>query len=256
MKKLFKLIVFISFSLNITIFFLIYLMLRSDVNKAEVRKAQEESLKNDLNCSPILCRDKPCKCDNPPIPKKGERSIKLNGEWYFAPNEYSMGFTNFTFFWPSKTPALGGANGEYFPEKGLPYNDHAVEIFLFTKNYKNEKLDMYINLLEEEKSGKLIKKIKMRPELEAWDVFARDGGGEKWFIARNMNGADGYPPTVVCDFMGKRSCIGGWLWTEEVAVLIRFNGIHGPDWPEIYQEIEKLLKKITKHENIHPSSEK
>jgi len=244
-KFIFKIIVYFWFFLSVL--YLSWVWNAEQKKHAPIKEPVSAS-KNRANDS-LKCQYDPCPDDNPPIPEEGERAVKLNDQWYLVPHIYSMGYSNFSFFWPSKTPALAGANGEEFPEKGKPYHNHAVEIFLLREaRYPGDYTSFYQGLLAVEKSGENIEKIKIKPNLEVWNVFSRDGKGyERWFVASGLNGDDdNHSSAVRCYRFRTMECTGGWIWKENISIFIHFNGIHGPDWPEIYMEIQNLLNKIKK----------
>lgn len=219
------------------------LVLLAACGPSEQQKAQFAEQKR------IECLDK--FCDGDVEPKRdmlNEVAFKLNGKWFIGPRLYgNPNFGAIAFYWPSKTPQAGLPGGGNYPEYGQSFYDVAIEIFVRTKSQEPVARSTYQLLLEEERQGHVIEKRRLREGLDVWHT--RSGiTDEAWYIATNFKDPSGDPPTVACRGMdpSKNRCTGGFLWQHDVAAGLRFRATHGPDWPEIYLEITRVLKLIRK----------
>lgn len=193
----------------------------------------------------IECLDKFCEGDvEPKLDRATEVALKLNGQWYVGPKEYFSNMSGAVFYWPSKTPEIGRPDGQPYPEKGKPFYDVAIEVFLSSPKTPGIN-STYQLLLAEEASGHVVEKRKLRDGLEAWKTKSGTMQ-ETWFIATDLLLPTGEPATVACrgDDPTKYRCTGGFLWTPDIAAGLRFRATHGPDWPEIYVEINRVLKQL------------
>lgn len=203
----------------------------------------------------IDCLEKLCEGDIEPTRNEvTEVAFKLNGDWYIGPKEYgSPNFGAMAFLWPSKAArgdaaAVSKAKEIVKNDAGSIANfyDAAIEIFLSSPKTVGIN-STYQLLLAEEALGRVTDKRKLRKGLEVWKTTSRNLD-ETWFIATEIRLPTGEPPTVACrgDDPANFRCTGGFLWTPEVAAGLRFRATHGPDWPEIYQEIDRVLRRLRK----------
>ena len=195
--------------------------------------------------SRIECLDKFCIGDVDPRNDYTDELLKFNGRWYVGPKTYfSSGRNGAAFYWPSKTPAFAG--GDY-PEKGQDFYDIAIEIHLGTKPTTPIARNTYQLLLQEEQQGRVTEKRNLRAGLDAW----RTQGGasqETWFIATDLKDPSGDPPVISCRKTNTNHsrCTGGFTWQPEIAATMRFRADHSSDWPEIYNEISRVLNLLKK----------
>lgn len=201
----------------------------------------------------VECLDKVCEGDVEPKrdPLK-EEAIKLNGQWYIGPKEYfSSGINGAAFYWPSKTPSASG--GRNFPERSLANSSQgnlvSIVIFLRSTDLPDAGQSSYRNLLMAEQEGRLASKDTLRPGLEAWRVRRQNGELDRvLYVAKHLKGADGEPPVLSCA-MGDHqydTCSMGFIWKNDIFVGLRFHSKHGPDWPEIYTEVIRVLQLLKK----------
>lgn len=201
----------------------------------------------------IDCLDKFCKGDvEPKRDPASEVAFKLNGRWYIGPKEYgSPNFGAISFLWPSKAAsgdaaAISKAKEVVKTDVDTIANFYDVAIEIFLSSPKTPGINStYQLLLAEEAQGRVVEKRKLRNGLEAWET--KSGTlQETWFIATDLRLPTGEPPVIACrgDDPTKYRCTGGFLWTPEVAAGLRFSAVHGPDWPEIYLEINRVLQQL------------
>jgi hypothetical protein len=194
------------------------------------------------------CLDKFCEGDiEPKRDMATEVALKLNGQWYIGPKEYFSGRHGAVFYWPSKTPETGRPDGAAYPEKGQPFYDVAIEIFLSSKPEQAVAESTWKLLQQEERLGHVLDKRKLRDGLDVWRT--RSGGIEEtWYVATHLKLPNGDPPAIACRGTAPEvaRCTGGFMWQPDVAAGLRFRAVHGPDWPEIHQEIIKVLQQLRK----------
>lgn len=197
----------------------------------------------------IACLDKLCAGDKPPTPQPGTSAIKLNGQWYFSPIEYTMGFAGLAFYWPSKTPATGRADRQSYPERGQDFYDVAIEIFLRSHDGIMHGSNRYSNLLEAEKDGRFISKSKPRPGLEIWRIRETDSRNSGvWYVATEHVNSDPNGAVLHCEENDPKfdRCTTAFIWRPGIAADMRLRTKHGPDWPQIYQETTRVLQLLKK----------
>jgi hypothetical protein len=174
--------------------------------------------------------------------------LKLNGQWYVRPKEYFSGGSGAVFYWPSKTPEIGLPGGQSYPEKGKPFYDVAIEIFLGTPKVSPPGKSMYQTLLEMDAKGMTLEKKTLRPGLQMWRTREDDRQPETWYIATALKEPNGDLPTIACrgdDPTYYRSNTG-FRWRPDVAASMRVRATHGPDWPEIYLETTRVMNLLRK----------
>lgn len=195
----------------------------------------------------IECLDTFCEGDvEPPRDRVREVALKINGQWYVGPKEYFSGKSGAVFYWPSKTPEIGRTDGQPYPEKGKPFYDVAIEIFLGTPKQVPSK-SMYRRLLELEVRGLVVEKTTPSSELQVWRTQEGDSS-ETWYVATALKEPNGDPPAVACREIDPKHarCTMGFRWKPDVAANMRFRAVHGPDWPAIYLETERVLQQLRK----------
>lgn len=203
----------------------------------------------------IHCLDHFCLGDVTPILRSNEVAQKLNGQWYIAPREYFGGFGRGGFEWwehkplnpnrprPTSTQALA-VDG-----KG---HEFSIDIFFRSKNFPPEPKGFKLIELAK-KNGWIKKQISLRPGLEVIEMGEIIGpAGHRidhvtYYIATQIEGLDGQPPVAQCNHNDPRNSGGsGFLWKDGVYVGIGMNQRHCADWPEIYQEVIRVLSLLRK----------
>ena len=198
----------------------------------------------------IECLDKFCEGDVDPRRDYKDELLKLNGQWYVGPKTYfSMSNGGAVFYWPSKTP--GYAGGDY-PEKGQVFYERAVEIFLRSNNIPPEPRG-YALIQLAEKNGWIDKRTTLRPGLEAIKMKHVLGPNNQYidhvtyYVATDLTGTDGLPPVGVCSHDHPKNGGGtGFMWKPGIWAGARMNQKHCADWPEIYQELTRVLQLLKK----------
>jgi hypothetical protein len=193
----------------------------------------------------IECLDTFCEGDvEPPRDKVREVALKLNGQWYVGPKAYFARGSGAVLYWPGKEPGYGPP-GDFPPGvKGRDFYDVAIEVFLSRPRTPNIN-STYQELLAEQARGRVLDKRRVRDGLEAWRT--QFGNVEEtWFIATDLRLPTGEPPVIACrgNDPAQHRCTSGFLWTPEVAASVRFRATHGPDWPDIYLEIHRVLQQL------------
>jgi hypothetical protein len=195
------------------------------------------------------CQDQICQHDQVPKPGPGEMVMKLNHEYYFAPVQYVLGNSSVNFYWPSKTPATGRPDGQPYPEQRLGITAAGIEVFLQSRRSSGPVVTRRQRLMNLESSGHVTDRSQPRQGLEIWN--AKDTVTSRkvvWYVATDQREPDGDPPILYCEasFELHNTCTTGFYWRPDVSVYVRFSAAHGPDWPEIYQEIARVLNLIRK----------
>ncbi len=204
----------------------------------------------------VECLDRFCEGDTQPKTTPGKDvAIKLNGHWYVGPSVYgNPNFGAIAFYWPSKV-ATGDAEGivnakEVVRSKSGSienFYDVAIEVFLKSISEAPAERSTYQVLLRLEQQGNVVEKRSLRDGLDMWKT--RDGNIEEiWYVATKLSDPTGDRPVVACrggDTTQSR-CTGAFTWQPGVAASMRFRAAHGPDWPEIYLELSRVLALIKK----------
>lgn len=200
------------------------------------------------------CLEKICSNDvEPKHDNATEQVFKRGGKWFIGPSEYGGYNGSFAFYWPSKTPGTKASAAKEAPEY-LPsdpttgrlsnFYDVAIEFFIETGEQQGE---MY-GLIEKAKAkAKIIKQEQLRPGLELVQIQSdpKIEPIETYYIATQLKTPAGALPTVHCRMAHPDNrCTSGFAWKPDYRIYVRFNQKHGKDWPEIYQEISRILNQI------------
>lgn len=193
----------------------------------------------------IECLDKICPGDVEPSRNVATQiALKVNGQWYIAPKEYfSTGKNGGGFYWSSRHPMFKG--GDY-PERDQNFPDKAIEVFLGTP--RQVVPSMYQQLQVAKRTTSVLETKVLRPGLERWRTQEKDRLVETWYVATNLKEPNGDPPTIACRGadLKKYRCTTGFMWRPNVGANLRFRATHGPDWPEIYQEANRVINLLRK----------
>jgi len=198
----------------------------------------------------IECLDKICEGDVlPPHDTKTEAVLKIGGQWLIAPRQYAKGFAGLAFYWPSKTPVTGGDLGKVFPEFGKDFPKVSIQIFLRSHDGVMHGPSQAQRLQQAEAQGRLISKSTQRAELEVWQTQETDRTDpEWWYVATDQVAGNPNAAIVSCrkrvDSTG--TCTTGFVWQPGIAADLRFSIEHAGDWPEIYQEVRRVLQLLRK----------
>lgn len=201
----------------------------------------------------IECLDKICEGDVVPEQKPGVAILKLNGQWYEGPREYfSNGISGAAFWWWNHRPL---SRGMEFPAElkaliAAGKDDFSIPIFLrYQKSEQKIQPSPYDQLLQAKADGRLISKATARPGLEIWRINEPGVSIEYvWYVAADFVNIDPAGAVMTCrnDGMPDSVCTSGFIWRPGISAYMRFHGRHAQDWPEIYQEVTRILQLIKK----------
>ena len=225
------------------------LLLLSGCGPSEKKRAAESER------SRIECLDKICENDVLPKYDMAHESLnKLNGEWYVGPRKYfPAGRNTLSFEWWNHKPVF--TKEERTPEmqalamEGKGY-DFAIGVFLDSnhippspRGYKLIELARANNWIESQ--------MTIRPGLDALRMKHVMGPRGQfldhvtYYVATELRGSDGLPPVATCNHEFANGSGGtGFLWHNGIWVSTRMNQKHCADWPEIYTEIDRILKQL------------
>lgn len=200
------------------------------------------------------CRDKWCEGDvAPAFDSATQEVLKLNGKWFVGPKEYfSSGRNGAVFYWPSKTPMTGSGSGIPIPEGAQPFSEIAIEIFL--RSYSIPQGPIGYRFIElAVKNDWVLRRQVLRKGLERLEmkhVKGPDGlfiDHTTYYVATDLIGADGLPPVGTCNHsLRDGGGGGGFMWKDGIWAGIRMNQKHCADWPEIYQEVSRVMNLLKK----------
>ena len=200
----------------------------------------------------IECLDKICEGDSLPVRKPEEKVLKLNGNWYLGPQEYfSAGINGASFGWWVHRPF--SLLDKLPPELQSLVNDgksdeFTVVIFLRSNNIPPEPRG-YQAMPQWERESRVVDRRTVRKGLDTMKIRDPDGRLPRstTYVATDLKGFDGLPPMVNCDHTDpSNGCSAGFLWRDGVFAGIRMDQRHGADWPEIFQEITRVLQLLRK----------
>jgi len=202
----------------------------------------------------LECLDKICDGDVVPQVGAHEFVMKLNGQFFFAPREYGGYGGSLIFFWPSKMPANRNEAREEAPEfvpsaagQTSNFYDVAIEIFLRSNNIASPDGKPYDLLVQADHEDRVIKKETLRPGLERWQTQDTSNlGPGYWYLATDYPDERGRPPVIWCRASNPKldRCTTAFFIRPGIAADIRFRAQHSADWPEIYQEITRVLQLL------------
>lgn len=198
----------------------------------------------------IECLDKFCQGDvQPPYDWAKEATLKLNGQWFIGPREYFSDGHSSGFYWPSKTPMFRGG---IYPEKGQDFYAIAIGILFRSNNIAPEPRGYRLIELAE-KNDWIDTHKTIRPGLDAITMKHVIGPHSQYidhvtyYVATQLKGIDGLPPVATCNHDHPRNGGGtGFMWRDGIFAGISMNQKHCADWPEIYQEITRVLQLLKK----------
>ncbi|MDC6168286.1 hypothetical protein [Paucibacter sp. XJ19-41] len=221
--------------------------------------AEEEAkiatrLKAEAERQEELCRDKTSCGEKPPVGLKVDYTKhalrKWNNHWFLVPRDYDAHF-GMKFRWPSRTTS--GRD----PTKHDP-NDWVVQLQIRSHDIPPEPRG-HRRLEIAAREGRVSNRVTLRPgldRLEYRDVDRATGVPSKYFVfteyvATDRRDPEGQPPVLRCrtDLADPQNAGGGggFVWREGILVeiLIRSGNIC-EDWPEIYDEVIRVLELTEK----------
>ena len=218
----------------------------------EQRRAELAELKR------IECLDKFCAGDiEPKRDYATDALLKFNGQWYIGPKEYfSSGINGASFNWWAHQPS---PLSKLSPEIQAKAVEHNVAIFLRGKHrWPDPKSTSpwsrtWEQAIESKRAeGKYIEQEVLGPGLDEYRQFRTKGGNlETIYYAatqRKRIRGDG-PPIAFClnEPPGHYSnCAAAEFWQPDIYADFQFSAKDAKDWPEIHQEIIRVLNLLQK----------
>lgn len=223
---------------------LLFVLVLAGCGPSEKQKAEQQRAD---------CLDKICEGDTvPKFDPSKEFVFKLNGEWFIGPKEYGGYGSRLGFEWwdhkllsssmkrPPEAQALAVTGKGY---------DFSVEIFLQRHDGVPHGTNRYARLKQAETEGRLVSKTLLRPGLEMWRTQENDGGGPGlWYVATKYIDTDPNGSVLSCRDIDPAyaRCVTAFMWRPNIGADIRFRAKHAIDWPEIYQETQRVLNLLKK----------
>lgn len=209
----------------------------------------------------VECLEKICQGDvEPKRDYTKEVALKLNGTWFIGPKYYfSTGMNGAAFYWPSRK------NREEVPSEEMRVpQENTIEIFLTGRQrwpnpkilapWKNSSWERRFDELQKE--GFRIERQQLRPDLERVRFYDAQGKPYRleYFLAtqQKLPLSRNSLPGIACEPYpdvspgAKPGCTGSIFWQEDVYADFRLHAKHANDWPEIYQEITRVLSLLKK----------
>lgn len=130
--------------------------------------------------------------------------------------------------------------------------DLSIVIFLGSTNFPPEPYG-YKLIEVAEANGWIASRKMLRPELEAITMKHVIGPNgyyidfATYYVATMLKGTDGLPPVAGCNHADPRNGGGtGFMWRSDIWAGVRMNQKHCADWPEIFQEVTRVLQLLKK----------
>jgi hypothetical protein len=230
-------------------------------NEQQIAAAREEKR--------LECLNKFCQGDvDPRQDYIKDALLKFNGQWYIGPKEYfSSGINGAYFFWWKGVPLSSVMQ--------LPEQMHAL-----LRNGKSDEISIKIFLRgrqewpdpktpvprlgkggegrfeELQKAGFRMERQQLHPNLERVRFFDAQGVQYRmeYFLAtQQKRPLDGNAPGIACELYSEQmpgnshaGCTGGFFWQDDIYADFRLHAQHANDWPQIYQEIIRVLQLLKK----------
>jgi hypothetical protein len=220
------------------VFTLITLTLLSACDPSEKNKTEN------VEAQRIQCLNKICVGDVVPKTTSENSIAKIDGRYFSVPKAYHQGFTGLTFYWPSKTPLTGLVDKGDFSEKGQPFNDRAIELFIAHESSSVELSDLIAAAIN---AGRPFMRKKLSDILDIGTVQVRDHPKEQStiYIATQTAFPSGKPAVAGCRHTQPDDrCSAYFVWDKGLSITVRFNQRHAKDWPQIYVEIMRVLSLV------------
>ena len=200
------------------------------------------------------CLDKLCPGDvEPKRDMAAAVALKLNGQWYLGPKEYfSTGIHGASFMWWAHKPL--SSQMKLPPEVQVlasagKADEVSVVMFLRSHDGIMHGPSRPSHLQQAEAEGRLISKDRPRPGLEVWRVRETDGFGPAvWYVATAYRDGDPNGAVLSCRDNNPQFdiCTTAFIWRPGISADMRFRAKHALDWPEIYQETNRVLQLLKK----------
>jgi hypothetical protein len=180
--------------------------------------------------------------------------FEVDNKAYLSPKDYGGDMGRLAFFWPSKAPGQRpDLAAEFDPGTQHIQNNYqrvVIEIFINSSTVRPKNLHNFEFIKHAERVGWVLEKHSIRPELDEYtmrnviDEYGNRINYVKYYVATKLQGADGLPPVASCSFTRADDVGGtGFQW-RNAWVGTKMNNSHCQDWPEIYQEISRVLNLV------------
>ncbi len=176
---------------------------------------------------------------------------KWNNHWFLVPRDYEMGLTSMAFRWPLER-ARNQKPTEHDP------NVWTIQLTIRSHDFEVSERRGYRRIEIAEREGRVSDRVTLRPGLDRLQFrdVDRDTGKPSSFVfteyvATDRRDPEGEPPVLSCktDLANPREAGGGggFMWRDGifVGILIRGGNVC-EDWPEIYDEVIRILNLIEK----------
>lgn len=201
----------------------------------------------------IVCLDTPCAGDvTPKHDLQNETAFKVNGQWFIGPTEYfsNVGIASFSWWEHKSYSSLMSLPTELKVHMVDGKNDFSIAIF-FRSNHIPPQPRGYKLIELAEKNDWILSRKTIRRGLDAITMKHVVGQNGHYFdhvtyyVGTDLIGLDGLPPVGVCSHDHPMNGGGtGFIWRPGIWVGVRMNQTHCVDWPEIYQEITRVLSLL------------
>jgi hypothetical protein len=203
----------------------------------------------------LNCLDHFCDGDVSPPRQPGEEALKLNGQWYIGPKEYfSNGMNGAAFWWWDHKPL--SRHMEFPPElkalQSAGKDEFGIDIFLRSTHIPSQPNGYKLIALAQANDW-IASRTTLRPGLDVVKmkhVIGPNGyhiDHVTYYVATQLKSTDGFAPVATCQHDSQYGMGGtGFLWQQDVWAGTRMNQQHCADFPEIFQEISRVLTLIKK----------
>ena len=210
------------------------------------------------------CLDYVCPEDVIPEPYLGSKEytvFKRAGRLYTAPRKYPSYGGAFRIEWRNeKSDYFDPEERRTKPATEQNWRLGYFEFFLITELEPPPKYGPvgYRRVEDAQQQGWITARELLRSGLERVQIshyYAEEGKilredgtwPNSWtYIATNLKGFDGLPPTLGCTFDETGSKTGGttFLWKPDILINVRMSNHYCADWPEIFTKIMQILSEI------------
>ena len=213
----------------------------------------EQQQKASADETRVHCLDNFCRGDIvPTFDSANEFAFKVNGQMFIGPRKDGGYGGAFAFYWPSRTPANQTNAAKVAPElllspAGTISNTYEVEVEVFLRSNQRPAPgpSRYQALQIAANEGRVLDRGELRPGLEVWRVKDVNRGMPValWYVATGLRDAEGDPPVLGCAERDPKSdrCTMAFRWRPGISVDLRFRAKNAKDWPQIYEEVVRIL---------------
>lgn len=201
------------------------------------------------------CLDKICDGDARPDHNKAtEAAIKVGGRWFIGPSEYFTSGINTTGFewWRSKALSRKEPRPKEAQNLALNGQSHLISVPIWLSSSKSSSGPHgYKLILLAEENGWILERKTLRDGLDL--ITMKNGVGPSgysidkfnYYVATKEREPEGYPPVLACEHNHPAdNGTTGFIFKPGIVVGLRVNQKNCTDWPEIYNEVIRILKLL------------